>query len=187
MDNPSIVNEPTGFVPATPQQTITRNALPVENDSLSSPYSQTQDNTGDYSWLRQNLLGVIVTYNKMIKTRTLARKGSAYMSTQSSNYWNKQNNEVPEIESAKDKRAYVISQALTSLLPNNFMETEHKSIADANALDLGKGLGKTMYNKGSQMANRAYTGMSNMWGRMTRRTQGGKLKRGTRKNRRSKK
>jgi hypothetical protein len=179
-------------VPLIAQQMVTRNGL-AENQVLSSPYSQTEDNTGDNSWLRTNLLGVIATYNKMIKARTLARKGSAYMSTQASNYWNKQNESVPEIESAKAKREYIISQALNSLLPNNYMLATGKSIADAGALSYASGVGKTVYNKTSQMGNRAYTGMRNLYNSTFRRSpqpgvQGGKLRRkGTRKHRKSKK
>ena len=170
------LNEPSEQTSLLPQGPITKYGEQT-NQSLSSPYSQTQDNTGDYSWLRQNLLGVIVTYNKMIKTRTLAKKGSRYLSTKASNYWNKQNNEVPETASAQEKRVQVIDQALTSLLPQNYERTTGKSIAEAGVVDVGKGLGSTMYNKSSSMYNRFFG---------TKR-QGGKLKRGTRKNKRSKK
>jgi len=114
------------------------------------------------------------------------------MSTQASNYWNKQNESVPEIESAKAKREYIIGQALNSLLPNNYKLATGKSIADAGALSYASGLGKTAYNKTSQMGNRAYTGMNNWYNRTFKKSpqpsvQGGKLRRGTRKHRKSRK
>jgi hypothetical protein len=129
-------------------------------------WSQTQDNTGDVSWLKQALLNTIVGYNKMIKSRTASKKAYSWASTKASNAWNKQNNSVPETVSGAEKRRSVILAALRSL-------ENYPNIENAGFMSATSSAYRTTMSK-----------MSNMF---SRKTQGGKLRRGTRKHRKSRK
>jgi hypothetical protein len=65
------------------------------------------------TWLRQNLLAVITTYNKTMKTRNLMSSSNAY---------------------GPEKRKAVIQGALVSLLPENFERTDGTPIEEASII-----------------------------------------------------
>jgi hypothetical protein len=80
----------------------------MSKDSMSNDSMSNEDKP---TWLRQNLLAIITTYNKSMQARNALTHSNA---------------------NGPEKRREVIKSALESLLPENFQSTDGKPIEEAS-------------------------------------------------------
>lgn len=133
-------------------------------------YNASISNEENPTWLRQNLLAVITTYNKFMKARNLTTSSNAY---------------------GPENRRAEIQRALESLLPENFESANGTPIEEASIAGTTSSFFNTLGSKASGLANN----FGNSWNNFARTVpgfntpkQGGKTKKGKKnKNKKSRK